>query len=465
MTGHIDDSAESLFFKGNELLEQGELAQAERCFRAALQLAPGMAEAHANLAYCLDQRGAGEQAVISYQHAIALAPRIAGIYLNYGSLLTTLERLDEAIAAFQQAIALAPEDPAPWSNLGGLYAAMHSNELAESCCRQALVLDAGFAKASFNLAYVLLRQGRFEEGWRRLEARDWYASLERHLPYPRWQGESLQGKSLFIGFEAGHGDMIQFCRYVPLLKRQGVERIGLLCHPALKSLLATLDGLDQVMAFDQPLPGDNWDYWTPLLSIPFYCQTRLDSIPAAIPYLQAQPDRVAYWREQLPQSGLRLGLVWRGSPQFENDGHRSLSDLELLRPLWQVQGVQFISLQKGQGEDQASQPPPGMVLLNLGSQLQDFSDTAALLQNLDLVISVDTAVAHLAAALGQPCWLLLPAYKTDWRWLENRVDSPWYPGVMQLFRQTTPGNWASVVQDLAQALEAFAQNWTGRAAP
>jgi hypothetical protein len=174
---------------------------------------------------------------------------------------------------------------------------------------------------------------------------------------------------------------------------------------------------------------------------------------------------VAFWRAQLPVPGLRLGLVWRGNPQFENDAHRSLSHLELLRPLWQVPGVQFISLQKGQGEDQASAPPPGIALLALGGQLQDFADSAALLQNLDLVISVDTAVAHLAGALGKPCWLLLATYKTDWRWLEDRVDSPWYPGVMRLFRQTTPGDWASVIQDLAEALAVFAQNWAGRGAP
>jgi hypothetical protein len=370
-------------------------------------------------------------------------------------LLTGQKRLEEAEAAFTQAILLEPASPAAWSNLGGLYAGMKRDAEAEVCCRQAMALDESYAKARFNLAYVLLRQGRFEEGWRCLESRDWYHALQSLLDCPRWHGESLEGRRLLIGFEAGHGDVIQFCRYAAVLKAQGAARISLLCHPALKTLFATLDGVDEVIALDEDLPVGAWDCWTPLLSIPYYCQTRLDSIPADIPYLRASPERIQKWQALLPSGGVRVGLVWRGSPAFENDADRSLPGLEVLLPLGGVKGVQFISLQKGAGEDQALHPPAGLPLLHLGSRIEDFADTAAIVAGLDLVICVDTAVAHLAGALGKPCWVLLPAYKTDWRWLNDRTDSPWYPGRMRLFRQTTAGNWTDVVAELKTALAQF----------
>jgi len=450
-------SAETLFFEGNRLMATGDGDRAEACFRAALQLAPDLAEVHANLGYLLDERGAGAEAEACYERAITFNPNLSQVHLNFGSLLASHKRLVEAEAAYTRAILLEPGSPAGWSNLGGLYAGMKRDAEAELCCRQAMALDAHYAKARFNLGYVLLRQGRFEEGWLCLEARDWYAALQSHLDCPRWQGESLQGKSLLIGFEAGHGDMIQFGRYAAVLKRQGATRITFLSHPALKTLFATLDGVDQVIAFDEQVPSTGWDCWTPLMSIPLYCQTRLDNIPADIPYLQASAGRMGRWRAQLPMEGLRVGLVWKGNPKFENDADRSLPDLAVLLPLGQVAGVHFISLQKGAGEDQALCPPDGLPLVHWGSQIEDFSDTAAMVANLDLVICVDTAIAHLAGALGKPCWVLLPDYKTDWRWLDVRTDSPWYPGVMRLFRQSGLGNWAPVVAEVKVALEAFVQ--------
>lgn len=450
-------SVDALFLEGNRQLAAGEMVGAEACFRAVLQMDPDLAEVHANLAYLLEERGAVAEAEDCYLRAMALDPTIAQVHLNFGTLLLNHKRFDEAEAAYTRAILLDPASPAGWSNLGGLYAGVKRDEEAEVCCRQAMVLDASYAKARFNLAYVLLRQGRFEEGWQCLESRDWYGALQAHLDCPRWRGESLQGKSLLIGFEAGHGDMIQFGRYAAVLKRQGATRITLLCHPALKSLFATLDGVDEVIAFDEDVPRSGWDCWTPLLSIPFYCQTRLDHLPATIPYLQGEAERVAKWRVQLPVQGLRVGLVWKGNPKFENDADRSLPGLALLAPLWQVAGVQFISLQKGAGEDEAGNPPAGLPMLHLGSRIEDFADTAAIVASLDLVICVDTAVAHLAGALGKPCWVLLPYYKTDWRWLEGRTDSPWYPGVMRLFRQSGADNWPGVVVEVGVALEAFVQ--------
>ena len=456
-------SAADLFYEGSEHLQSGDTARAEACWRAALALDPQMAEAHANLAFLHDERGEWVQAEVCYQRALELQPDHAQLHLNYGTLLASRKRLVEAEVAYTRAIELEPDAPAGWSNLGGLYAGMKRDVEAELCCRQALVRDPDHAKARFNLAYVLLRLGRFEEGWPSLEARDWYAALQAQLKCPRWLGEPLHGKSLLIGPEAGYGDMIQFARYAPLLKARGAARITLLCPPALKPLLLTLQGVDAVLAWDEAMPAEGWDCWTPLLSIPLHCGTRLDSIPAELPYLQALPERRTHWRTRLPTEGLRVGLVWKGNPRFENDIDRSLSGLEVLLPLGEVVGVQFISLQKGEGEDQARHPPAGLPLLHLGSEIEDFADTAAIVAGLDLVICVDTAVAHLAGALGRPCWVLLPHYKTDWRWLEGRSDSPWYPGLLRLFRQGPGQDWVPVVAEVRAALSRWVQDAAGTA--
>jgi hypothetical protein len=240
-----------------------------------------------------------------------------------------------------------------------------------------------------------------------------------------------------------------------LFKTQGARHITLVCHPALKRLLLTLASVDQVMAFDEDIAKAESDYWTPLLSAPYYCQTRADSIPADIPYLYADDALIQQWTARLPKADLRVGLVWRGNPKFENDADRSLPSLAALSALWQVAGISFISLQKGAAEDEARQQRPGFPLIDLGSQMTDFADAAAIIVNLDLVICVDTAMAHLAGALGKPCWVLLPAYMTDWRWLSQGSKSAWYPQGMRLFRQTEAGNWRSVVQELAEALTLF----------
>ncbi len=434
-------------------METGDVSLAEACFRKAVKIVPDFAEAYANLALVLDKQGITEAAEVCYRRSMELNPAYSETHLNLGVLLAKKKRFNEAEVAYRRAIALRPHSPVGWSNLGVLYACMKREGEAEQCYRTAMALDESYATARFNLSYLLLRQGRFEEGWYCLEARNWYAALAAHLACPRWRGESLAGKSLLIGYEAGLGDMIQFCRYAAVLMAQGAASIAIICHPPLKTLFATLEGVDSVISFDEQIPASGWDFWTPLLSIPYYCKTRLDSIPAKIPYLQASPNQIAKWASFLPEGGLRIGLVWKGSPLFENDADRSLPSLDVLVPLGAIAGVNFISLQKGAGEDQAAQPPGGLPLINLGSSLENFAATAAVVTSLDLVICVDTAVAHLTSALGKPCWVLLPAYKADWRWLIDRTDSPWYPGIMRLFRQSEMGDWSAVVAEVATALE------------
>lgn len=447
-------SAADHFHEGTHRLHDGDAAAAEAAFRTALALDPDLAEAHGNLAYLLDRNGRREEAESHYRAALDLAPEQTQSWINYGVMLLADKRFADGESALRRALALDPVNLSAWSNLGALLACQQREEEAESCYRHALDLDPDHRNAAFNLAYLLLRQGRLEEGWLRLERRDWYAVLARHLPFPRWQGEDLAGKSLLIAIEAGHGDMIQFCRYAALAKAAGARRVGVLCHPGLAILFARLDGCDLAVPLDQPLPDADFDFWVPPLSLPYFFGTRLDTIPAALPYLHPDPDRVARWAPLLDVPGrpLKVGLVWKGSVGFENDADRSLPSLALLARLGGVPGVRFFSLQKGAGEDEAAAPPPGLNLTVLGDRLEDFADTAAVIAGLDLVIAVDTAVAHLAGALGLPCWLLLPWYRADWRWLKEREDSPWYPGVMRLFRQPAMEDWDTVVTRVEAAL-------------
>ena len=450
--------AEALFQRGCRLLEGKDLCAAEACFRRVLHLAPGLGEAHINLGVTLERRGAPKEAEACYTRALALGTDDPQASLNLGALLVQQKRFQEAGRIYARALERCPRVPSLWSNLGVLHVCEERAADAEHCFRTALALDGAHSRARFNLSYLLLREGRFEEGWSALEARPGSLDLTARIPGPRWQGESLAGKSLLIGPEGGFGDMIQFCRYAPWLKERGAARIGIVCHPALKSLLATIPGVDIVVALGEQIPEPSWDLWTLPLSLPHHCGTRLDNIPAPIPYLQASPGQVQAWRTRLPE-GPRVGLAWKGNPRFENDGDRSLASLDLLAPLAAVEGVRFVSLQKGVGEEEALEPPQGLELFNPTPWIEDLSDAAALVASLDLVISVDTAAAHLAGALGRPCWVLLPSYKSDWRWLRKRADSPWYPDSMRLFRQPTEGGWAPVIQDLAGALQQFVADY------
>lgn len=449
-------AAESLFHEGNDLMAAGEFSRAEERFRESVAADPDFAEAHANIGYLLDRRGDFAGAEAAYIKSISLNPNYQEVYLNLGALLAARKRFEEAGAAYGAAVTLNPESAAAWSNIGVLFACTKREEIAEICYRKALAIDEKYAKASFNLSYLLLRQGRFAEGWRRLEARGWYERMEKHFTMPRWRGEPLSGRSVIICFEAGLGDMIQFCRYAAVLKERGAASVALVCHPPLKRLFESLSAVDKLYSYDEDVPASGWDFWTPPLSIPCHCETRADSIPADIPYLSARPDLIEKWKAALPEGRARVGLVWKGNPKFENDADRSLGSLELLKPFGAVPNVSFVSLQKGAGEDEALNPPEGLKITHLGRALGDFADTAAVIAGLDLVICVDTAVAHLAGSLGKPCWVMLPDYVADWRWLDGRSDSPWYPA-MRLFRQAKAGEWNDVVASIASALEKFVE--------
>lgn len=438
--------SQQAYLDGNHHMAAGDFAAAEDCFLQALVLEPMHGAARANLGYLKEQQGALGEAEFHYLHAIALMPDHAQLYQNLGVLLLKAKRFVESEAAARMVVQLAPDSPSAWSQLGVLLACVKREQEAEQCYRRALALDPEHARTRFNLAYILLRQGRFQEGWPLLEARWQFDSLAHAFACPRWDGEPLYGKSVVVVLEAGQGDMIHFCRYVARLKERGALRVAVICHAALKRLFATLEGADAIYAPDEAIPADGWDYWTHPMRLPLL----LGGATTPIPYLEAEQELVRHWAGRLPSQGLRVGLAWKGNPDFENDADRSLPSLRTLASL-AAAPAHFVSLQKGQGEDEATDPPAGMRLYLAGSRLRDFADTAAVIANLDLVISVDTAVAHLAGAMGKPCWLLLPDYRCDWRWMTDRDDTPWYPS-MRLFRQSAAGDWAPVIDAVAREL-------------
>lgn len=452
----LGGSVALLCAEGALRLENGDLDGAEDFLREALHLDPDYAEALSNLGLALEQRGNLGDAETCLGRARDLAPAWLQAHLNLGLFLFRRRRLAEAEDVLQEAVRIAPHLPASWSNLGVVLVSRQRHREAEQCYRTAMGLDPAYAKARYNLAYLLLLRGDYEEGWHHMEAREWLLDCTPHLGCPPWRGEDLDGKSILIGVEGGHGDMIQFCRYVPLLKARGAKHVTLLCQPALKPLFASLAGVDQLVALGEPLPGQHWDFWTFPFSLPLACGTRLETIPAALPYLAPPPELIGYWNARLPGRGLRVGLVWKGNPRFENDAARSLPGLDVLAPLGAVAGASFVSLQKGAGEEEAAHPPAGLPLLDLGREIADFGDSAAIVAGLDLVISVDTAMAHLTGALGKPCWVLLADDLPDWRWLAGRDDCPWYPGTTRLFRQNGRGQWGPVIERVAAELARLA---------
>ena len=453
------------------LLLQGlrRFEEAEASFRQAIVLKPGHVGAHYNLGLLLQELQRFEEAEAAYCQAIALKPCYVDAHNNLGALLQKLKRFEEAEAAYRQAIALRPGDVEAHNNLGNLFLELKRFPEAEAAYCQALVFQPGDIEVQWNFGLFLLILGRFEEAWPLYEIRYHPENKERRifppsLPFPQWQGESLVGKSILVYPEQGFGDEIQFARYVSLFKARGASRVTLACKPPLRPLLQTVAGVDRVVVLAEDHAVEASDFWVFPLSLPLRFHTTLDTIPVELPYLAADPELVEHWLPRLPPSPFRIGLVWKGSGGHKNDANRSLPGLSALAPLWSVPEVSFVSLQKGQGEEEALSPPENQPLLNLGAEIRDFADTAAIISQLELVICVDTAIAHLAGALGKPCWVLLPAIGTDWRWLQERADSPWYPGVLRLFRQEqAEDGWGSTVARVAAALGELREGSSGSA--
>lgn len=440
--------------------------EAEDQYRRALALQPGFVAALHALGSLLHDTGRYEQAVQAHRQALALDASHARAHTDLGLALHRLGRADEALACYERALALEPGLAVAHYNAGAVLDERGQWDAAEAAYRRAISHDPGLPMARYNLGILLLRQQRFAEGWRQYEARHDPAMKPAVVDHPRlsippWRGESLQGRSLVVWPEQGLGDCIQFARYAPLLKARGVTRLTFVADAPLAALLASADGVDEVVT--DPRQLRHHDGWCFALSLPL-AAGEPDGVPPAQagPYLHALPGRVARWRGRLPAGRPRVGLVWRGSALHKNDANRSLP-LASLAPLWAVPGLAFVSLQKGQGEQEAAAPPPGQPLVALGADMDDFADAAAIVSELDLVICVDTAIAHLAGALGKPCWVLLPSVKTDWRWGLEGEQSLWYPS-LRLFRQAGAG-WDETLARVAHALRGWAAQAAATTSP
>jgi tetratricopeptide (TPR) repeat protein len=426
---------------------QGEhFAHAAAAFTAALALKPDWPEALNNMGVALAGLDDPVSAETAYCQAIALKPDFADAYYNLGKALKAQRRLTEASQAYAQALALNPNHAQAENNFGIALDQLGQKQDAMAHFRRAIALAPDFADAHFNLGTSLLTSGDFAQGWAEFEWR--FASTQmrahqRNFTQPRWRGQEGPG-TLLLHAEQGFGDTLQFCRYAPLAAARG-WRVILEVQAPLTRLMRRLDGVSEIFAQGQTLPA--FDAQLPLLSLPHVFGTEEKTIPSTTPYLHVPEAEITDWGRKLP-AGKRIGLCWAGNPRAfsrvlaEVDSRRSIAP-DILLPLLTQKNLIFCSLQK-------DGPPMPHPIIDLMPQIQDFADTAALIMNLDLVISVDTAIAHLAGALGKPVWLL-NRHDGCWRWLENRTDSPWYP-TMRLYTQPAPGAWTQVIEAIQQDL-------------
>lgn len=456
---------------GNLFAKRGEVAEAAACFERALAISPGFLAAQCNLGDVRTKMGRAEEAVELLRRVIAQAPDLPEAHNNLGGALWRLKRRNEAMTHYRRAVELRPEYPEALNNLGGALlesdrideaialferaaalnpalADVHGNlgvalmrqghyDRAIACCRRAVACNPHYADGHWNLSLLLLLTGHFEEGWREHEWR-WRTEIPvsplRNFTAPQWEGEPMPGGTLLLHAEQGFGDTMQFVRYVPLAReRSQAARVILECPRALQRILTQtkMHGVEVIARTSWSAVGlPPFDRHLPLLSLPLALGLP-GPLRMAAPYLHAQPELRASWLARLPE-GFRVGLAWAGRREHANDRHRSIP-FEKLGALLRVEGVSFHSLQLD------PLPTRQEALADHSAELADFGDTAALVAELDLVIAVDTAAAHLAGAMGRPVWLLLPCVP-DWRWGVAGEETPWYPS-MRIFRQCAPGDW------------------------
>ncbi len=459
----------------------GRPAQAERIYREILRLQPNNAAVHNNLGKAFQDQGMPGEAITCYRRAMAIKPDYVKAHHNLGNVLQHVGRLDEAVTLFQRAIDIDPEQPEPYNILGNILTKLGKQQQAVLCYQSALTINPEYVEAQINLAVAygrlgeldeaiasyqraleispsdpqahwnyaqaLLLKGQFEKGWLEYEWR-WkcedFPSLKRNFAQPLWDGSNLNGRTILLHCEQGMGDSIQFIRYVPIVARLG-GRVVVECPPQLKGLFQSVSGIDRLVGHHGELP--TFDVQAPLLSLPHIFHTTAATIPGDVPYLAAPPEAGPGLPDCPEGTRLKVGISWAGSRTNADDRNRSCR-LRQFEPLWSIPGVAFFSLQY----DEAAAELAGSAgaVRDLSGRLGDFAVTATIVERLDLVISVDTAVVHLAGALGKPVWVVL-SFAPDWRWMLDREDTPWYP-TMRLFRQPALGDWASVFARVAGEL-------------
>lgn len=436
---------------------QSNFKKAIAAYQKAIMLEPDFPQAYNNMGNAYQNQGDAKTAIACFQKALQLKPDYTESHYNLGKSYHDLNRYQDAIACFQKALQIAPGFYKACNNLAKTYQDLRQVEKATHFYSRALELKPDYAEAHFNFATLHLLTGNFKEGWNgyewRFRCRDWKRTYPYRYHTPRWSGENFSGRKLYVHSEQGFGDSIQFIRYLPLVKARGGTVIFETMEPLLE-LFKNYPGIDELVTpSSDGQPAVACDLCTPLLSLPSIFGTTLNTIPADIPYLFADSLKTAYWQRRLSSPGFRIGLVWAGKPSHGNDHARSFR-LEDYAQLTGICGTQFYGLQKGKAAEQATKLAARINLSNLGEQFEDFADTAGVIANLDLVISVDTAVAHLAGAMGKPVWVLLP-FVPDWRWFFDRNDSPWYP-TMRLFRQEKHGDWMTVLRRVREELQKVA---------
>jgi tetratricopeptide (TPR) repeat protein len=445
---------------GNILRSLGRFDEAVAACRQAIRLDPGLADAHCNLGTALHDQGKHEEAVAAYGQAIGLNPNLAAAHYNLGSARYDQGEVDEAMAATRHAIRIKPDYAEAYNNLGVLLTELRQLPEALASYDRALAIRPDYADCHLNRGLLLLLRGSFAQGWEEYEWR-WKTPhvAPRQSPVPRWQGEDLAGKTILLHGEQGLGDALQFMRFVPEVKALGAN-VVLEVDRSLVRLARTLDAADAIIAAGDEIP--HVDCCCPLMSLPKMFKTDAGSMPSRVPYLRTDPAAAMTWKERLAAySQLRIGLCWAGGPGFSRprvDGARTnrtfarSMTLAHLAPLAALDDVVLVSLQKGAASKQLQESVLQSVLpvMDWTGEIGDFADTAALVDVLDLVISIDTSVAHLAGALGKPVWLL-NRFDSSWQWLTDRDDSPWYP-TMRIFRQPRPGDWDAVVGAVKDAL-------------
>jgi tetratricopeptide (TPR) repeat protein len=471
------DFPEILANLANALTAKKQFDEAVALYRQAIALKADFPEALCNFANALAGQENLDEAIATLRQAIALDPQLAVAYSNLGNMLSNIGRVDEALAAYQQAIAIQPDYVGALCNLGNQYHRLNQMDRAIPIFREAIAIDPNSDLAHNHLSQSLLMSGQFPEGWKEYEWR--WKNKDSGLvlpdfPQPLWDGRPLHGKKILLYAEQGFGDTLQFVRYAEMVAARGGD-VALRCPPELVALLASAPGISRLVTAGQPQPP--FDVHCPLLSLPGVFQTRIETIPNNVPYLKADPKLVEIWSRRLgdasagaidsvdqsrhpgdnprdPRKPLRIAIAWAGRPAFTGDKTRSMK-LRQLAPLATIPNITFYSLQKGPPAEQANTPPPGLNLINLGPDLRDFADTAAVMSLMDLILTTDTSIPHLAGALGLPVWTMLQ-FAPDWRWLLDRDDSPWYP-TMRLFRQPKPGDWDSVMNAVTGAIMDWAR--------
>ncbi len=439
---------------GTLLHRQRNFEPAERHLRQAIAINPSNAEALNDLGALLNDGKHFEEAEIWLRQAVRMRPELADAYNNLGVSLTSLGRLHEARHFLRKGLDLRPHDAAAHANLGNAYKEEGRPAEAMACYELSLALTPNCIPTRWNRSLALLQAGDFERGWLEYEWR-WRRpqTPPRHFTQPAWRGEPLHGRTILLYAEQGLGDTLQFIRYGSILKQQMATVIFECPHPLVR-VLQNSPAFDLLVCEGDPVPA--FDFHAPLMSLPRLCHTTLATIPVPVPYVQARPDDMSNWAGAMSRmsdpENLRVGITWQGNPHHPWDRFRSVPLREFTR-LGCLRGVTFFSLQTGPGTEQIAelsgrarqlrlvQPWPGAA-----DGPADMADIAAIMRNLDLVITVDTATAHLAGALGVQVWILVAAI-SDWRWMRNRLDSPWYP-TARLFRQARLGSWASTFRDL-----------------